>query len=254
MLTVAHLSKTFDDPTQRVRALHDVSFTVREGEFVCLLGPSGSGKSTLLRIAAGLTAADSGEMRFDGEPIVAPRPEIALVFQSAPLMPWRTVRENLLLPLEVKGTLDAGGMDRADALLALTGLSEFANAWPRQLSGGMAQRVALARTLMLRPRLLLLDEPFGALDALTRERLNLELLRLQAENELTVLMVTHNIGEAVLLSDRILVLSHRPGTLVADLAIDLPRPRTLQQTGTAHFAELTLRVRNQIGESATARL
>lgn len=249
LLAVEHLSKTYDDPGQHVRALHDVTFAVREGEFVSLLGPSGSGKSTLLRIAAGLIQPDAGGMHFAGEVIVAPRPEIALVFQSAPLMPWRTVRENLLLPLEIRGQVGAVGRARVEEMLALMGLVEFADAWPRQLSGGMAQRVALARTLMLRPRLLLLDEPFGALDALTRERLNMELLRLQQQNGLTVLMVTHNIAEAVLLSHRVLVLSHRPGTLVADLPIDLPTPRTLAMTGEAHFAELTLQVRNRIGES-----
>jgi len=248
LLSVERVSKTFTDPGQRLHALRDVSFHVNEREFVSLLGPSGSGKSTLLRIAAGLIEADGGEMRFDGEVITMPRPEIALAFQSAPLMPWRTVRENLRLPLEVQGTPTAGGERRVDELLALVGLGEFADAWPRQLSGGMAQRVALARTLMLHPRLLLMDEPFGALDALTRERLNMELLRLQQQQGLTVLMVTHNIAEAVLLSDRILVLSHRPGTVVANLPIDLPRPRTLEQTGSAHFAELTLQVRKQIGE------
>lgn len=248
LLSVERISKTFSDPGRRLHALNRVTFTVDEGEFVSLLGPSGSGKSTLLRIAAGLIASDGGEMRLDGTAIAEPRPEIALAFQSAPLMPWRTVRENLRLPLEVKGTASADGEARVDELLALVGLGEFADAWPRQLSGGMAQRVALARTLILRPRLLLMDEPFGALDALTRERLNMELLRLQQQNGLTVLMVTHNIAEAVLLSDRILILSHRPGTLLADIPIDLPRPRSLEQTGSAHFAELTLLVRNQIGD------
>jgi NitT/TauT family transport system ATP-binding protein len=248
LLSVERVSMTFTDPGQRLHALHEVTFAVQESEFVSLLGPSGSGKSTLLRIAAGLIKPDSGEMRFAGEPVVQPRPEIALAFQSAPLMPWRTVRENLRLPLEVKGALTAEAEKRVDDLLSLVGLSDFADTWPRQLSGGMAQRVALARTLILRPRLLLMDEPFGALDALTRERLNMELLRLQQQHGLTVLMVTHNIAEAVLLSDRILILSHRPGTLVADLPIDLPRPRSLAQTGTAEFAALTLRVRNQIGD------
>lgn len=246
ILRVENLSKSFDDPSQRVRALHNLTFSIEEGEFVCLLGPSGSGKSTLLRMIAGLVQADSGEMYLRDEAIAQPRREIALVFQTPTLMPWRTVLENVLLPAQVQGGVDDAAASRAHDLLALMGLSEFAGALPRQLSGGMAQRAALARTLMLDPQVLLLDEPFGALDAMTRERLNLELLRLHEEEGRTMLMVTHDIAEAVLLADRVLLLSHRPGTLVADLRIPLARPRTLEMTGTAEFAALTLEVRKRL--------
>lgn len=243
ILSVEHLSKSFDDPSQRVRALHDLSFSIAQGEFVCLLGPSGSGKSTLLRMLAGLVEPDDGVMQLRDEPIVQPRREIALVFQSPTLMPWRTVLENVLLPAQVQGGVDTAAATRAYDLLNLMGLSDFAGAWPRQLSGGMAQRAALARTLMLDPEVLLLDEPFGALDAMTRERLNLELLRLHEQEGRTMLMVTHDIAEAVLLADRVLLLSHRPGTLVADVSIPLPRPRTVELTGAPEFAALTLEVR-----------
>jgi NitT/TauT family transport system ATP-binding protein len=246
LLLVEQVTKAFADGPRPVHALESVSLAVAGGEFVCLLGPSGSGKSTLLRIIGGLAAPDSGTVYFDGEPVVAPNPAVGFVFQRTNLMPWRTVLDNVLLPVEVQRSDDAAAHQKARRLLRLVGLEGFEEAYPKQLSGGMAQRVVLARTLLQEPRLLLMDEPFGALDALTRERLNVELLRLYERHAQTVVMVTHSIGEAVFLADRVLVLSQRPGRLVAQIAIDLPRPRDRTLLGTPHFARLTQQVREQI--------
>ncbi len=249
LLIVDNIAKTFTDSARPLPVLQPISFSLQAGEFVCLLGPSGSGKSTLLRIIGGLVEPDSGKLWFDGQLLRGPRPDIGFVFQKTNLMPWRTVLENVLLPIEIqqKKVTDA---DRAHAveLLNLMGLGGFEHAYPRQLSGGMNQRVVLARTLIHQPRLLLMDEPFGQLDALTRERLNLELLRLQALHHKTVLMVTHSINEAVFLADRILVMSDRPGRIVAQVAIDLPRPRDLGILATPQFGALAAQVRQHIAE------
>ncbi len=248
LLVVERVTKSYEDETAHIRALYDVSFVVNAGEFVCLVGPSGSGKSTLLRIIAGLVQPDAGQVVFQGRPVHEPQAEIGFVFQSTNLMPWRTVLQNVLLPLEVQhGRIKEDEQARAGSLLDLVGLSGFHHFYPRQLSGGMSQRVVLARTLIHEPTLLLLDEPFGALDALTRERLNLELQRIQQAERVTALMVTHSIGEAVFLADRVIVLSERPGRIVAEVPVDLPRPRLLAYTGDEHFARLTLRVRERIG-------
>ncbi|MCB0105917.1 MAG: ABC transporter ATP-binding protein [Caldilineaceae bacterium] len=247
-LVVDQVRKDFVTGNSLVKALSHIVLTVHAGEFVCLLGPSGSGKSTLLRIIGGLLPADSGTVSLLGERLSEPHPDIGFVFQGANLMPWRTVLNNVLLPAEVqRGTVAEADCARARALLTLVGLHDFVNAYPQQLSGGMKQRVVLARTLFQRPKLLLMDEPFGALDALTRERLNLELLRIYEEHRMTVLMVTHSIPEAVFLADRVVVLSERPGRVVADVAIDLPRPRELAMMGDEHFGRLTMAVRGAIG-------
>jgi len=245
-----NISKRFIDGPWPLQALLPVSFEVEAGEVVCLVGPSGSGKSTLLRIMGGLIEPDSGAMWFEGQPHHTPNTAIGFVFQKTNLMPWRTVLQNVLLPVEIqhKKVTDAD-RTRAEALLATMGLKEFEHAYPRQLSGGMNQRVVLARTLIQRPRLLLMDEPFGQLDALTRERLNLELLRLQAAEQITIFMVTHSIPEAVLLADRIFVLSERPGRLIAQVAVALPRPRTLAMMSTPAFGEIAMQVRSLIGET-----
>jgi len=250
LLIVDQAAKTFRDNRRPLPVLQPVSFQLAAGEFVCLLGPSGSGKSTLLRIIGGLATPDSGSLWFDGQPLTGPHPEIGFVFQKTNLMPWRTVLENVLLPLEIQqGRVTPADRARAHELLALMGLQGFEHAYPRQLSGGMNQRVVLARTLIHRPRLLLMDEPFGQLDALTRERLNLELLRLQTLHSKTVLMVTHSINEAVFLADRVLLMSERPGRIVAQVQIDLPRPREASQLGSAEFGRLTAQVRGLIAES-----
>jgi NitT/TauT family transport system ATP-binding protein len=228
------------------RALATTSLQVQAGEFVCIVGPSGCGKTTLLRILGGLLQPTRGQVILRGEPLAGPRSEIGYVFQHANLMPWRTVLRNVALPLELQ-RLPAAEIDRrARAVLALVGLQGFEHSYPRQLSGGMAQRAALARTLVHEPELLLLDEPFGALDAITRERMNLELLGIRQAYDYTAIMVTHSIPEAVFLADRVLVMSHRPGRIVAQIPVPLPYPRTLELMGAPEFASLTREVRRAI--------
>lgn len=241
------LHMTFSDPYRAdLLALDGVSFAVAEGEFLAIVGPSGCGKSTLLRLLGGLLRPISGEVCFRGQPHTAPRREIGFVFQRANLMPWRTVLDNIALPLEIDGLPKAEREALAHQQIALVGLEGFADAYPRQLSGGMQQRVAIARALIHEPSVLLLDEPFGSLDALTRERLNAELLRIWNLRRPTVVMVTHSISEAVLLSDRILVLSPRPGSVRAEFQVPLPRPRDLGLTTEPAFAALTRAVRAEI--------
>lgn len=227
-------------------ALASTSFEVNSGEFVCVVGPSGCGKTTLLRILGGLLQPTSGEVFLKGEALTSPRPEIGYVFQHANLMPWRTVLRNVGLPLELEGRPAAEIERRVQAVLALVGLQGSEQAYPRQLSGGMAQRAALARTLIHEPELLLLDEPFGALDAITRERMNLELLNTRQAYDYTAVMVTHSIPEAVFLADEVLVLSQRPGRIVARIPVPLPYPRTLDLMGTPEFASLSQAVRRAI--------
>jgi NitT/TauT family transport system ATP-binding protein len=249
LLLVNQVTKRFQGGPKPVQALHEVTLAVAAGELICLVGPSGSGKSTLLRIMGGLLQPDSGSVWFQGEPLTAPHEEIGFVFQKTNLMPWRTVLQNVLLPVEIQqGRPGVAEQERARQLLALMGLREFEDSYPGQLSGGMNQRVALARALFYQPQLLLMDEPFGALDALTRERLNLELLRLHADQARTIVLVTHDIAEAVFLADRIMVLSERPGQVMADLAVDLPRPRQISHLASPRFGELVLEVRRWIGE------
>src|SRR5512133_895413 len=221
ILAIRNLSAVFPNENGGLHALDNISFDVHPREFVCVLGPSGSGKTTLLRILAGLIPPTSGSFVFGrGE-----QPSTGMVFQQANLMPWRTVIENIKLPLEVKQVDDSIARVKAQEMIELVGLQGFEDSLPRDLSGGMAQRVAIARALIHDPDLLLLDEPFGSLDALTRERMGSELLRIWQARRKTVLMVTHSISEALFLADRVLVLSRRPGTLRLDLEVDLPRPR-----------------------------
>lgn len=225
-------------PGQPVRkglaALQGVSFDLRSQEFACLLGPSGSGKSTLLRAVAGLIKPTAGEVIFPGRQ----QPRIGLVFQEANLMPWRTVIENIMLPLTLQGMPKEEARVQAQAWIERVGLKGFENNWPGNLSGGMAQRVAIARALIQDPDLLLLDEPFGALDALTREKMGTELLHLWQEQRKTVLMVTHSISEALLLSDRVLVFTQRPGRISLDLPVSLSRPRLEEVRYTPEFGSL----------------
>lgn len=227
-------------------ALGPVSFEVEAGSFVALLGPSGSGKSTLIRVLAGLQKASEGAAFANGQHITAPQDGIGLMFQDTNLMPWRTVEENIALPLEIAGNKKVGRSSQVEAILPRLGLEDFGKSYPSQLSGGMAQRVALGRVLVQEPSLLLLDEPFGALDAMTREGLSMDLLRLWAESKQTLIMVTHDINEAVLMADRVLVLSRRPGRLVADIAVPLERPRQLEMVYTTPFLETAKAVRQAI--------
>lgn len=229
-----------------LEALAEASLSVCRGEFVCLLGQSGCGKSTLLHILGGLLRPTSGSVRFDGRPLRWPQQRIAYVFQKANLMPWRTALANVTLPLEVRRVPRAEADRRAREALRLVGLQGFEHAHPRNLSGGMEQRVAIARALVQGADLLLLDEPFGSLDALTREQLNEELLRIWRTQGKTVVMVTHSIAEALFLADRILVLTSRPGRLALEVEVPLPRPRTLDSLPGPEYARLAQRLREAI--------
>ena len=249
ILAAEHISHIYPGPNDGVLALDDVTLGLSRESFVCLVGPSGCGKSTLLRILAGLLAPTSGRTLLDGQPITHPQRRIGIVFQKANLMPWRTVYGNLTLPLELAGLSSAERERRAQSMLELTGLQGFADTYPAALSGGMAQRVAIGRALIHYPEVLLMDEPFGSLDALTREQMSEELLRIWAKHRKTMLMVTHSIPEAVLLADRVLVMSPRPGRLVADVAIPLPRPRSLDLLHRPDFVALTEQLRHNIQAS-----
>ena len=243
ILTVHELSAVFPDSNGGLRALDEVSFEVRPCEFVCVLGPSGSGKSTILRILAGLLPPTTGQVVFSG----GQTPRIGMVFQQANLMPWRTVLENLTLPLELAGIENGEARRTAGEMMELVGLNEFDNYWPRDLSGGMAQHVAIARALIHDPDLLLLDEPFGSLDALTRERMWTELSNIWQAKLKTVLMVTHSISEALFLADRVLVLTQRPGKVKLELKVDLPRPRKDRMRYTPEFGKLARKLKEAIG-------
>ena len=247
VLIVKDLSVVFPNGNGGLQALESVTFSVQPEEFLCVLGPSGSGKTTLLRILAGLLHPTSGEVIFEGQPLNGPRPGVGFVFQKANLMPWRSVLENILLPLELSGINRAQALVQAQELAELVGLSGFEEALPRDLSGGMAQRVAIARALAMDPEMLLLDEPFGSLDALTRERMGDELLRIWSARRKTVVMVTHSIPEALYLADRVLVLSPRPGCVRLDLQVDLPRPRQGEILYTSAFGNLARCLRTAIG-------
>ncbi len=242
ILTVRNLSTVFPDENGGLRALRDVSFDVHPREFICVLGPSGSGKTTLLRILAGLIKPTSGTFTFGhGE-----QPSIGMVFQQATLMPWRTVIENIKLPLEVNQMDESTARAKASEMIELVGLQGFEDSLPRDLSGGMAQRVAIARALVHDPDLLLLDEPFGSLDALTRERMWTELSRIWQMRQKTVIMVTHSINESLFLADRVLVLTQRPGKIKIDVEVDLPRPRKDDIRYTPHFGKLARKLREAI--------
>ena len=216
-------------------------------EFICVLGPSGCGKSTLLRILAGLLSPTRGEVVYQGKRLTGPPKGVGFVFQKANLMPWRSVMSNITLPLELQHVPKETTLERARELIDLVGLGGFEDSRPGDLSGGMAQRVAIARALVHDPDILLLDEPFGGLDALTRERMGDELLRIWQARRKTVVMVTHSIVEALFLADRVLVLSPRPGKLRRDIRVDLPRPRLDEMRYTASFGEMVNQVRAEIG-------
>jgi NitT/TauT family transport system ATP-binding protein len=249
VVQVKNLGVTFPNGNGGLKALEEVNFSVNPQEFVCVLGPSGSGKTTLLRVLAGLVKPTRGEIIFGPAGCGRSQPLIGLVFQQANLMPWRTVIGNITLPLELQGISQHDADSRARALVDLVGLQGFEAAWPRDLSGGMAQRVALARALIQDPDLLLLDEPFGSLDALTREQMGAELLRIWQTRRNTVIMVTHSIAEALLLSDRVLVFTSRPGQVCLDLPVELPRPRHEEMRYTPQFGELARRLKGSIAQT-----
>jgi len=245
-ITVDHVGKAFHTRTGLVNALEDVSLQVAEQEFVALIGPSGCGKSTLLRILAGLTRATSGEARLGDEIIDAPHPQIGMVFQSYASFPWLTVLENTLFGPDLHG-IDRGESEPiARDILDRVGLTKFTDAYPTQLSGGMQQRVAIARTLANKPDVLLMDEPFGALDALTRVDMQELILRLWQEERKTVVFVTHDIDEAIYLADRIVVLAPHPGRLHEIDEVSLPRPRTMDTIEDPRFVELRVHLRRTL--------
>jgi len=220
---------------ESIRALESVSLDIAAGEFVSVVGPSGCGKSTLLKMLAGLAAPSAGSIRHRGQRVHGPRDDIGVVFQEATLLPWLTVLRNVLVPADVARIRRSKLSSRAFDLLDLVGLRGFHDKYPQELSGGMQQRVAICRALLRQPAVLLMDEPFGALDALTRDQMNIELQRIWASERNTVLFITHSIPEAVLLSDRVVVMSRRPGCILEVLSIDLPRPRTLDMANTSAF-------------------
>jgi NitT/TauT family transport system ATP-binding protein len=224
-----------------VLAVDRVSFTAAAGEFVSLIGPSGCGKSTLLRLAAGLIPLTSGRIAINGSDVTDPRQDVALMFQKPTLLPWQTALQNTLLPRKLQRTADRAAEEEAYALLETVGLAGFEHTYPRHLSGGMQQRVALARLLMVGVDVLLLDEPFAAVDQLTRERLNLELLKVHAQTAATAILVTHNIIEAVLLADRVLVMTPRPGRISDVIEVPFERPRVPQMAKEPEFQELVFR-------------
>jgi len=250
ILQASHLGAIFPDNNGGLKALEQISFSVIKRQFVCVLGPSGSGKSTLLRILSGLLPPTTGGVFFDGSPITGPSRRVGLVFQDANLMPWRTVLENITLPLEVIQMSKEEAREQAFKMVKLVGLEGFENWMPRDLSGGMAQRVAIARALIYDPDVLLLDEPFGALDALIRERMAMELQRIWQFSHKTVIMVTHSISEALLLADRILVLTSRPGKICLDMPVEIPRPRYDEIRYTTEFTSLERQLRDVIRESS----
>ncbi|MET7422558.1 ABC transporter ATP-binding protein [Dactylosporangium sp. NPDC005555] len=243
---VAGVSKTFRTNAGDVEALAEVDLEVPQGAFVSLVGPSGCGKSTLLRIVAGLETGSGGSVLVAGTPVDGPRKDFGMVFQQPVLLPWLTIFRNVMLPAQVARDRSPQARQRATDLLELVGLDGFQHRYPRELSGGMQQRAALVRALMSRPSLLLMDEPFGALDALTRETMNAELLRIWSETGATTLFVTHSISEAVFLSDVVVVLSGRPGRILDQVQVDLPRPRTFDVMESPEAARLTSRIRGHL--------
>lgn len=242
VLKVTQLGVVFPDGNGGLSALEDVSFEVRPQEFICVLGASGSGKTTLLRTMAGLLQPTAGRVDFQG----GRKPRIGMVFQQSNLMPWRSVTGNIKLPLELSGSGSEHMDTRAQEMIDLVGLQGFERSLPRDLSGGMAQRVAIARALVHDPDLLLLDEPFGSLDALTRERMGGELSRIWQKRRKTVVMVTHSVTESLYLADRVLVLTQRPGTIRLDLNVDLPRPRPDEIRFTSHFGRLAHKLKQAL--------
>lgn len=242
----------YDPKPDAHMAVQNIDLDIHRHEFVSVVGPSGCGKSTLLRMVAGLLIPSHGQVSVFNRPVTEPRDDVGIVFQKANLLPWLTVRKNVLFPLKHKyGRYSASDEQRANELLEMAGLTQFADKMPDELSGGMQQRVGIVRALLLNPDILLMDEPFSALDALTREQIGFDLLDIWKAQPKTVLFITHSISEAVLLSDRILVMSKRPGTVLDLIEVDLPRPRSSKTINSPRFAELTDLIRGYIYEPNT---
>ncbi len=243
MIHASQIVKRFGNAETGVTALDGISLDIGEGEFVSLLGPSGCGKSTFLRCLAGIETPTAGTLNIDGEPVKGPPDRLGMAFQRDALLDWFNVLDNVLLPADFRGERKRDYEPRARELLGMVGLAAFLDAYPRALSGGMRQRVAICRSLLLNPRLLLMDEPFGALDALTRDQLNVDLHHLSQQRQMTVVFVTHSISEAVFLSTRVVVFSPRPGRIVEDIRVDLPRERRLSVRETAEFGGYARHIR-----------
>ncbi len=235
-LSIEHLSKSFVSASgEKVEALKDINLEITDKEFICLLGPSGCGKTTLLRIIGGLDQATSGAALLDGHPVTGPDPKTAMIFQEYSLYPWRTVLDNVTFGLEIRGADKEKRSEKARSYLEMVGLKGFERSFPYELSGGMRQRVAVARALAVDPEVLLMDEPFGALDAQTRNKMQKELLEIWEKTQKTVIFVTHSVAEAVYMSDRIVVLTRRPGTIREVMDIPIPRPRDRTSTDFARI-------------------
>src|SRR6185295_5988629 len=227
LIEIRGVEKIYGSKEGPVVSLRPLTFDIREGEFLSVVGPSGCGKSTLLKLVAGLLPVSGGEIRLAGRRVDGPQAGVGIVFQSHVLLAWRTVQENIMLQIEVRRLPHAKYLERARELIGMVGLTAFANKYPWQLSGGMQQRASICRALVHDPAILLMDEPFGALDAMTREKMNLELQRISAAAKKTVLLITHSIPEAVFLADRVLVMTERPGSIASIYEVALPRPRSL---------------------------
>jgi NitT/TauT family transport system ATP-binding protein len=253
-VSARQVGKVFQTRDKEIVALRDATFDIQPNEFVSFVGPSGCGKSTLLRMIGGLIRPTSGSVLVSGRPVEGPSHEVAICFQSPVLLPWKTVERNVMLPRLLRKDRPDNVREATRDLLGLVGLTDFATAYPWQLSGGMQQRAALARLLMTGARTLLLDEPFGALDEFTRERMNLELLRLCHEVEVTSVFVTHNIQEAVFLSDRVVVMTPHPGSLVGVIDVSLPRPRDMSLLRAPEFHDLVFEVRGRLGMGSSAEV
>lgn len=253
LIQIIGLDKQFSARSgEIVTALSNVNLEIADHEFVSVVGPSGCGKTTLLRILAGLEKASAGTVMSGRESITRPRTDAGVVFQQALLLPWITVLDNILLPAQLKKDTSAETTARAERLLEFMGLKDFARKYPFELSGGMQQRVSICRALMRNPKILLMDEPFGALDAMTRESMNMELMRVWSEERKTVIFITHSIPEAVLLGDRVVVMSPRPGRISEIVDVDIGRPRNLQTMGTPRFGELCDRIRTIFGATVAS--
>jgi NitT/TauT family transport system ATP-binding protein len=244
-IRVVDATKVYETKSGPVNALEGFSVDIRDGELICILGPSGCGKTTLLWAMSGLHALTRGQVLLDDQPIAGPRPrEIGMIFQDANLLPWRNLRQNIEFPFEIKR--ETKDRERIAGLVEVTGLAGFERAMPRELSGGMQQRASIVRALAQDPAVLLMDEPFGALDAFTRDEMNLLLLKLWSETGKTVVFVTHNIGEAIFLADRVVVMTSRPGRLARIYDIDLPRPRTIEMTFEPAFIGLIQEIKRTV--------
>jgi NitT/TauT family transport system ATP-binding protein len=246
LLSIEHATKTYGTGSGALTAIEDLSLTVERGEFVSILGPSGSGKSTLLWAISGLHPLTSGTVRLHGKDVTSPPRELGMVFQDANLLPWRTLWQNILFPFEIRRQDSRPHHDRIRELLRLTGLTGFERKMPLELSGGMRQRASIVRCLGFDPEVILMDEPFGALDAFTRDEMNLLIQQIWMETHKTIVFVTHNITEAVFLADRVVVLSSRPGRIAHIFPIDLPRPRTIDQTLEPPFIAQVQRIKATI--------